>query len=1069
MYTKFVRRGRKLCGPYAYSSKRIGNSVRSIYLGRASMHSVARSKLMSEGRAMVSTPDGKVYLGENIEQSHMDVIRANKLATSGDAYDEQLRSYYSPKQERIILEGPIRELVTRDLFRKQMKAHLDKYRQEGLPMDTPIRDVEGVDVGSLNRPELVFRGEYHSIVRRGKKWVVMDKDKTRVLGIHPSYKKALKQLQAIEISKRMRHSIKSDFKKAKRITEMPDDDRYVVQQKLDGMRVKIFNDNGFRIINRIGKDVTRKFPELRYLEKQLPKGTVVDGELVVRDTKGESLKLLQEHNSPVTMEAFDILKYKGKALDKKPFTLRERFLKRIKESKNLKIVKTYPASEAKRLMKLKNAEGVVFKRKDSVYDDSRDSAWLKLKQSNDADVVITGYEPGKGKRKGAVGALHIGIWDAKSKSIKSVGKVGTGFSDKEAKELKAALDKIKLGKNEGIIQVRPNLFAKVGYLRRGSRGALREPVYKGVRMDMGLKDTHASLTSKDIAEFSRKIDESKLFLQERDKDVPPWRKLKPSVKEEEHWPHSAKPHKTTPEELLAKRVEGKLKPFVKRIQVAGSIRRGEAKHKDIDIVAIPKDKDKIRAQLKALGGKKVVDGDEKLSYKINGTNVEVYFAKPEDWGGMLTYATGSRGHTIGFRKKAKELGYRMDQHGVWKGKKLIAGKTEEDIWKVLERPRFKQPWERYSRKPRPTREMIEARINTRITRLNNVNNRIEGFTAKGLDVPEDLTRLQKRLGQSIRDRQINLGLRGGRRSFPISIPYSGDATTITVPGVVDYKPVDSGFVRKSMEKGYRRRGQAFSYVIDAERPNPVPWLGREKFKYVGSTTEPERRMESHRLGKGALSLRGKGVYISNIDVLEHPTLQGAIDRESKLKVDLRKEGYRFSTRPQAIGSKWAGDKYIHGPRRRQPNEFKTMITVDATDKRFKSLNKSKLPKGARLVVGKLKKTGKWALQSVLTPRKGSIKHSAKLKITDSIERLNTNLERLQRYRTSAEKRGKTELLPKVDAKISEQEKMRDTLSLAIKSEQLGSLPKTIRGHEMEDEANQILFKKMDVERNKQLE
>jgi len=41
-----------------------------------------------------------------------------------------------------------------------------------------------------------------SIVKRGDKWVVMNKDKTKVLGTHDSEKKAQAQLAAIEISKK---------------------------------------------------------------------------------------------------------------------------------------------------------------------------------------------------------------------------------------------------------------------------------------------------------------------------------------------------------------------------------------------------------------------------------------------------------------------------------------------------------------------------------------------------------------------------------------------------------------------------------------------------------------------------------------------------------------------------------------------------------------------------------------------------------------------------------------------------------------------------------------------------
>jgi hypothetical protein len=52
----------------------------------------------------------------------------------------------------------------------------------------------------------VFRfGEFieinEKIVHRGKNWVVMNKKGTKVLGTHPTKEKAIKQLQAIEISK----------------------------------------------------------------------------------------------------------------------------------------------------------------------------------------------------------------------------------------------------------------------------------------------------------------------------------------------------------------------------------------------------------------------------------------------------------------------------------------------------------------------------------------------------------------------------------------------------------------------------------------------------------------------------------------------------------------------------------------------------------------------------------------------------------------------------------------------------------------------------------------------------
>ena len=46
-----------------------------------------------------------------------------------------------------------------------------------------------------------FESINEGIVRRGRKWVVTDKSGKKTLGTHPSRKKALAQLRAIEISK----------------------------------------------------------------------------------------------------------------------------------------------------------------------------------------------------------------------------------------------------------------------------------------------------------------------------------------------------------------------------------------------------------------------------------------------------------------------------------------------------------------------------------------------------------------------------------------------------------------------------------------------------------------------------------------------------------------------------------------------------------------------------------------------------------------------------------------------------------------------------------------------------
>lgn len=143
---------------------------------------------------------------------------------------------------------------------------------------------------------------------------------------------------------------------------------------------------------------------------------------------------------------------------------------------------------------------------------------------------------------------------------------------------------------------------------------------------------------------------------------------------------------------LAVEVKEKLKPFCKRIEVAGSIRRHEENPQDIDIVLIPKDRDKLEEEMKTLG--KFLQGGEKEStWKVKGVKVELYYTNEEEWGAELLAYSGKKGSNVGLRLVAKRKGFKLTQHGLFKGNKKVAGKTEKEIYAALERP-YKKPEDR---------------------------------------------------------------------------------------------------------------------------------------------------------------------------------------------------------------------------------------------------------------------------------------------------------------------------------------------------------------------------------------
>lgn len=143
---------------------------------------------------------------------------------------------------------------------------------------------------------------------------------------------------------------------------------------------------------------------------------------------------------------------------------------------------------------------------------------------------------------------------------------------------------------------------------------------------------------------------------------------------------------------LAQEIISSLKPYSKKIQVVGSIRRKEKNPVDIDIVLIPKDLEKIENLMKKKG-KFIQGGEKKSRFRINGINVELYYTNSESWGATLLAYSSKFGAGIGLRVVARTKGFKLNQYGLWKGGKMVAGKTEREIYHALGRP-YKEPEDR---------------------------------------------------------------------------------------------------------------------------------------------------------------------------------------------------------------------------------------------------------------------------------------------------------------------------------------------------------------------------------------
>jgi DNA polymerase (family 10) len=148
--------------------------------------------------------------------------------------------------------------------------------------------------------------------------------------------------------------------------------------------------------------------------------------------------------------------------------------------------------------------------------------------------------------------------------------------------------------------------------------------------------------------------------------------------------------------ILAKQIEKDLKPFCRRIKLAGSIRRNVENPGDIDIVLIPKDKEKLEEYIRTkLKWKFVQGGEHESTWNIKRVKVELYYTNEDEWGAELLAYSSEKGAGIGLRLVAKRKGFKLTQHGLFDritGRK-IAGKTEEEIYHALGR-KYKKPEDR---------------------------------------------------------------------------------------------------------------------------------------------------------------------------------------------------------------------------------------------------------------------------------------------------------------------------------------------------------------------------------------
>jgi len=218
---------------------------------------------------------------------------------------------------------------------------------------------------------------------------------------------------------------------AKLVNHIPDGSAWLYEIKLDGYRaLAIKSDGQVTLFSRRGNELNVRFRKIAKSFGFLPDNTIIDGEVVALDEKGKpSFSALQKRKRghPLYYYVFDVLAYKGKDVRKLTLSERKKLLEKyvfdeIRDPIRLSTVFDTTAHELAEATRAQGLEGIVAKRKDSIYESGeRSGAWLKYKTDQSQELVIGGY-----KGSNTFDYLLAGYYEGKK--LMFVGKIKNGFT-----------------------------------------------------------------------------------------------------------------------------------------------------------------------------------------------------------------------------------------------------------------------------------------------------------------------------------------------------------------------------------------------------------------------------------------------------------------------------------------------------------------------------------------------------------------------------------------------------------------------------------------------------------------
>ncbi len=243
---------------------------------------------------------------------------------------------------------------------------------------------------------------------------------------------------------------------------------WIFERKFDGIRLLAYkngSDVGLYSRNRLPQNLPAVAQEIAKLpNRQL----ILDGELTWGAGK-------------MKYHVFDVM-WLGDSVTALPLEERQVLLAQLPLTGPLQRVAVIDDERPWERAQREGWEGVIAKRRGSIYEHRRSKQWLKMKCELAAEFTIGGFTDPQGQRVG-LGALLVGHYDGKE--FVFAGKIGTGFDNQLLLELRAKLNQLEIQKAPftkavGLPRlrahwVRPEIVVKVGFIEWTVHGKLRHP------------------------------------------------------------------------------------------------------------------------------------------------------------------------------------------------------------------------------------------------------------------------------------------------------------------------------------------------------------------------------------------------------------------------------------------------------------------------------------------------------------------------------------------------------------------------------------------------------------------